>query len=55
MRRLRDAIRLKRPELRANTSWFLLHDNAPCHIALVLRDFFAKNSTHAHIETAIFA
>lgn len=46
MRRLREAIRLKRPELWANNSWFLHHDNAPSHTALVLRDFFAKNSTH---------
>ena len=27
-------------------SWFLHHDNAPSLIALVLRDHFAKNSTH---------
>lgn len=46
MRRLREAIRLKRPELWANNSWFLHHDNAPCHTAFVLCDFFAKNSTH---------
>ena len=29
-----------------NNSWFLHHDNAPSHTALVLRDHFAKNSTH---------
>ncbi|XP_011263146.2 uncharacterized protein LOC105255530 [Camponotus floridanus] len=46
MRRLREAIRKKRPELWANNSWFLHHDNAPSHTALVLRDFFAKNSIH---------
>ena len=46
MRRLREAIRLKRPELWANNSWFLHHDNAPSHTALVLRDHFVKNSTH---------
>ena len=44
--RLREAICLKRPQLRANTSWFLHHDNAPSHTALVLRDHFVKNSTH---------
>ena len=27
-------------------SWFLHHDNAPSHTALVLRDHFTKNSTH---------
>ena len=30
----------------ADNSWFLHHDNAPSHTALVLRDHFAKNSTH---------
>ena len=30
----------------ADNSGFLHHDNAPSHIALVLRDHFAENSTH---------
>ena len=30
----------------ADKSWFLHHDNAPVHTALVLRDFFTKNSTY---------
>lgn len=46
MRRLREAIRKKRPELWADNSWFLHHDNAPSHTALILREFFAKNSTN---------
>jgi len=46
MRRLREAIRLNRPELWKDNFWFLHHDNAPSHTALVLRDHFAKNSTH---------
>ena len=46
MPRLREAIRLKRPELWANNSGFLHHDNAASHTALVLRDRFVKNSTH---------
>lgn len=46
MRRLREAIRKKRADLWADNSWFLHHDNAPSHTALVLRDHFAKNSTH---------
>ena len=45
MRRLHEAIRLKRPALWAN-SWFLHHDNALSHTALVLRDNFVKNCTH---------
>ncbi|CAK9826080.1 Protein GVQW3 [Anthophora retusa] len=36
----------KRPELWRNNSWFLHHDNAPSHIALVIRDHLGKNSTH---------
>ena len=46
MRRLREAIRLKRPDLWIDNSWFLHHDNAPSHTALVLCDHFAKNSTN---------
>ena len=30
----------------ADNSWFLHHDNAPSHTALVLRDHFGKNSKH---------
>ena len=46
MRRLREAIRLMRPNLWKDNSWFLLHDNASAHTALVLRNYFGKNSTH---------
>lgn len=46
MRRLREAIRLKRLELWADNSWFLHHDNTPSHTVIVLPDHFAKNSTH---------
>ena len=31
LRRLRDAVRLKRPEKWRTVSMFLLHDNAPTH------------------------
>ncbi|KAG5310086.1 SETMR methyltransferase, partial [Acromyrmex insinuator] len=30
----------------ADNSWLLHHDNAPSHTSLVVRDHFAKNSTH---------
>ena len=43
MRRLREAIRQKRPDLRANNSWILHHDNAPSHNANVIREHLAKN------------
>ena len=46
MRHLREAIRKNRPELWANNSWILHHNNAPSHTALILREFFTKNSTH---------
>ncbi|CAK1600930.1 unnamed protein product [Parnassius mnemosyne] len=46
MRRLREAICKKRSKLWADNSWFLHHDNAPTHTALILREFFAKNSTN---------
>jgi len=44
MRRLREAIRKKRPEL-WNNQWILHHDNAPVHTSLLVRDFLAKTST----------
>ena len=43
----REVIRLKRPELWTSNSWFLHHDNAPSHTALVLRDHFVTNCTYA--------
>jgi len=50
VRRLREAIRLKRPELWAKNSWFVHRDNAPSHTALVVRDYFAKNLTHIVLQ-----
>lgn len=46
MRRLREAIRKKRPDLWKENSWILHHDNAPAHTALVVSQFLAKNSTN---------
>ena len=45
MRRLREALRKKRPELWKNNSWLLHHDNAPAHSLLLVRNFLAKNNT----------
>lgn len=45
LRRLREAIRRKRPNLWQNNSWQLYHDNALAHIALLVREFLAKNAT----------
>ena len=44
LKRLRDAIRRKRPELRRSDDWFFHHDNAPAHSALRTREFLAKHS-----------
>ena len=44
LKRLRDAIRRKRPELWKSGDWFFHHDNAPAHSALRTREFLAKHS-----------
>jgi len=41
LERLCEKVRWKRPELFANNSWILHHDNAPAHTALSVRDFLA--------------
>ena len=43
MRRLRESIRQKRPDLWANNSWTLHQDNAPSHKTIVIREHVAKN------------
>ena len=44
MRRLRESIRRKRHDLWKYNSWFLHHDNAPSHTAMVVRQFLAKHN-----------
>ncbi len=39
------AITRKRPELWANNSWLLQHDNATAHSAIAARQFLVKTST----------
>jgi transposase len=41
---LRDAVHLKQPRKLSSGTWLLHHDNAPCHTALSVREFLAKNS-----------
>ena len=41
LKRLREKVRRKRPELFANNSRILHHDNAPAHTALSVREFLA--------------
>jgi len=42
LKRLWDRIHRVRPEYKEVGSWFLLHDNAPSHKALIVREFLAK-------------
>jgi len=41
--RLRDAVRRKRPEIWTTNWWFLLHDNAPAHRSVLVKNFLARN------------
>jgi hypothetical protein len=43
LRRLRDAVWIKRPEMGTAGSWLLHHDNAPDHTELSIRQFLAKH------------
>ena len=43
LKRLHEKVARKRPELFANNSWILHHDNAPAHTALSVREFLATN------------
>jgi transposase len=44
LRRLRDAVRRKRPEEWRTNSWFLIHDNAPAQRSVLIKDFLTKNN-----------
>ena len=46
MRRLRENVRRKRPNLWKENSWILHHDNAPSHKAHIVNTFLTKNSTN---------
>jgi len=41
LKSLREKVRRKRPEIFANNSWILHHDNAPAHTELSVREFLA--------------
>jgi hypothetical protein len=43
-RRIRNAVRRKSPEKWRTSSWFFLHDNAPAHQSVLVKDFLAKSS-----------
>ena len=44
LRRLRENVRRKRPEMWKNGNWLLHHDNVPAHTSLVVREFLTKNN-----------
>ena len=43
LKRLREAVRRKRPEVWTNNTWMLHHDNAPAHASLLIRKFLTKH------------
>ena len=45
LKRLRAAVRRKRPEVWTNNTWMLHHDNAPAHASLLIREFLMKHET----------
>ncbi|VVC25866.1 Transposase, type 1 [Cinara cedri] len=45
LKRLRNSLRRKRPDLWQSGDWFFHHDNAPAHTALSVRRFLTKNMT----------
>ena len=44
LKRLRDAVRKKRPCFCSSGDWLLHHDNAPVHSSNLLQQFLAKNN-----------
>jgi len=45
LKRLREAVRQKRPQLWTNQSWVLHHDNAPAHSSFLVHNYMVKNET----------
>jgi len=47
LRRLKDAVRRKRPEKLRTIFCFVLYDNAPAHRSVLVKDRLAKNDVTA--------
>jgi hypothetical protein len=47
LRRLRNAVKRKRPEKWRKHNWFLLDDNAPAHRSVSLKDFIPNDKVTA--------
>ena len=43
LKRLRDAVRRKRPRFWSSSDWLLHHDNAPAHSSNLVQQFLAKH------------
>ncbi|UYV65186.1 hypothetical protein LAZ67_3003497 [Cordylochernes scorpioides] len=54
LRRLREAIRKKRPEKWTNGGWILHHDNARPHTAHLMTSLLAKNGTQILLQPPYF-
>ncbi|UYV83329.1 K02A2.6-like [Cordylochernes scorpioides] len=54
LRRLKEAIRKKRPEKWTNGGWILHHDNARPHTAHLMTSFLAKNGTQILLQPPFF-
>ena len=50
LKRLRDAVRRKRPEMWANNSWILHDDNAPSHRARIVLDYLTKHQVNTIVQ-----
>jgi len=54
LKRLRDSVRMKRPEMWSSCYWFLHHDNDPTHTALNGQQFLAKKQHDAYPSSSLF-
>ena len=54
LKRLREKVRRKLPELFANNSWILHHDNAPANTVLSVREFLATKQITILEHPALF-
>jgi len=54
LRRFREAVRMKSPQNWRINCWFLLHDNAPAHRSVLVKDFLTKNKV-ATLEHAPYS
>jgi len=54
LKRLRDAVRRKRPEMWADNSWILHDDNAPSHRARIVLNYLTKHQVNT-IEQAPYS